>query len=76
MSRCRRHGPEHVCDRCPERYDTDGWGFVHPSLLKGRTPLQTCAGCRRLVTRAEWSLTAWRCTRCAAKPPQRRRAST
>jgi hypothetical protein len=51
---CPHHDAAHVCDRCPERFGTDGWGFVHRTLLKGRTALRRCRGCGTLKPRAEW----------------------
>jgi hypothetical protein len=58
---CPHHGPENVCDRCPERYDTGGDGFVHKSLLKGRAALRECRICKRMTTRAAWNAKSWTC---------------
>jgi hypothetical protein len=43
---------------------TDGWGFVHRTLIDGRTPLKTCRVCGSLVTREHWNLSAWCCKGC------------
>lgn len=61
---CPRHGPENVCDQCPERYDTDNAGFVHRQELNGRVPLKTCKRCQNLVTRDRWDLGGWCCKDC------------
>lgn len=50
---CTDHDTKHVCDRCPERYDTDSKGFVHHSQRKGRVALRHCR-CGRLVTFDHW----------------------
>jgi Holliday junction resolvasome RuvABC endonuclease subunit len=57
---CKHHGPNAVCDQCPSQKGedaecTDGMGFVHPSLLKGRTAYRFCRGCLEPKTRADWS---------------------
>ena len=52
---CPDHDERHVCDRCPEQYDTDGFGFAHRFELKGRTALRHCIRCGVPKTRAEWS---------------------
>lgn len=62
---CPRHGPENVCNRCPERFDTDCNGFPHPQVCKGREPLRECNRCRMLVRRAQWHVAEWCCKTCA-----------
>ena len=67
---CVHHTAAFVCDRCPERYDTDGRGFVHRQLLAGRVALRECRGCKQLKSKAEWSLVDWfRCAACASPVP-------
>jgi hypothetical protein len=62
---CVHHTAAFVCDRCPERYDTDGRGFVHRTLLAGRTPLRQCEICGECKPPAEWSRGYWfRCAKC------------
>jgi hypothetical protein len=52
---CPLHDAAHLCEACPERYDTDGRGFVHRLELKGRVPLRRCSGCREWKAPGEWS---------------------
>lgn len=64
-SPCPLHTADFVCDQCPEEFDTDGRGWVHRSLLKGRIPMRTCKVCKRLTVKADWSETHWdRCRSC------------
>lgn len=65
-AKCPFHGPANVCNHCPEKFSTDGWGFVHIRLCKGRVPLKTCERCGMLVTREHWNVRAWCCIECAA----------
>jgi hypothetical protein len=51
---CPHHDAAHVCNLCPERFGTDGWGFVHRTQLKGRTPLRRCRCCGKFKPRPEW----------------------
>ncbi len=69
---CPRHDAAHVCEKCPERYDTDARGFVHPQLRKGRVPLRVCNGCGLLTPPEWWSKRDWfRCAACApGKAPE------
>ncbi len=52
---CDDHGPELACER--EGLDTDGWGFAHPSTLKGRTAALHCRTCWAVVPKPDvrWS---------------------
>jgi len=52
---CPLHDAAHVCERCPERYDTDARGFVHRLELRGRVPLRKCTGCGEWKAPAQWS---------------------
>jgi hypothetical protein len=52
---CPHHDAAHVCEHCPEAYDTDNRGFVHRLELKGRVPLRKCHGCGKLKPPGEWS---------------------
>lgn len=61
---CPWHGPENVCNRCPERFDTDGLGFPHPQECKGRVPLKECKRCAKLVAREDWIVATWCCRTC------------
>lgn len=70
---CPRHGAANVCEFCPEQYETDGYGFVHPSLARGRSALRECADCRTLVTRMHWH-TGGTCVTCAFNRAERARA--
>lgn len=62
---CPRHGPENVCNLCPDRFDTDGYGFPHRAVCKGRVPLKACKRCNMLVLKENWHLTEWCCKTCA-----------
>jgi hypothetical protein len=65
---CPHHDAAHVCSRCPERYDTDGQGFVHRHDCKGRVALRECRSCKQLKTKPEWSLIDWfRCAECTGE---------
>lgn len=68
-SACPRHGSGNVCDRCPEAHETDGAGFAHPSVLKGRVPLRECRLCKNMVPKDRWDTQAYStCLGCRAKP--------
>lgn len=56
---CPNHDAAHVCDECPDRFDTDGRGFVHRTLLRGRTALRRCACCRGFFPLEQWNTVAW-----------------
>lgn len=80
---CPHHTEFDVCERCPEGYDTDGRGFVHPQLRKGRTPLRQCHGCSIYKPPAAWSKVDWfKCAECApglppeTPPPKKRKKPT
>jgi hypothetical protein len=62
---CPHHGPENVCNLCPERPWTDGWGFPHRIDASGRVPLKECKVCRTLVKRENWHVARWCCKTCA-----------
>jgi len=77
---CPHHTEHDVCERCPERYDTDSRGFVHRLDCKGRTPLRQCHGCSIFKPPTEWSQVDWfRCATCAPgaaptpTPPKKRK---
>lgn len=63
---CPRHGPENICNLCPDRFTTDGWGFPHPHHAKrlGKVPLQLCERCATLVRKESWNVKAWCCKGC------------
>lgn len=54
MTPCPHHGPDAVCSECPERHDTDGRGFPHPSVARGGRRLQRCPRCRELTAPEQW----------------------
>jgi hypothetical protein len=71
---CPLHDAAHVCDKCPERYDTNGQGFVHRQECKGRVALRGCHCCGALKPQPDWSTVDWFfCADCA---PGQRKAST
>ena len=54
---CGFHGPEAACDRCPARYDTDGFGFPHPRAVPhGVLRLRHCPRCGQLVAPEGWDM--------------------
>jgi hypothetical protein len=53
---CRYHGAHSVCDRCPERFGTDGRGFPHPSVRKGRAARRVCHGCGQAFLLDDWNV--------------------
>lgn len=75
---CQYHGAKAVCDRCPERYETDGHGFPHSKYErtaghpKGgakhqhllRVRLRVCPGCDEPKTWVEWDLHRGECLIC------------
>ncbi len=49
------HGPSFICPACAESGDTDGCGFLHRQVCKGRIPLRACRGCGALKTHGGWN---------------------
>lgn len=66
QERCPNHDAAHVCDECPEAFDTDGRGFVHRVLLRGRTPLRRCHVCKAMTPQESWG--SDRCDSCGSHP--------
>lgn len=68
---CRLHADGAVCDRCPARYRSDGYGFPHPTQAGGRLRLRVCHSCNKLMTIAEFDRDSYpahvRCLACKAK---------
>lgn len=68
---CPYHGTDAICDRCPQRFTTDGHGFPHPSHAKRLGALRRlihCPSCGEPVTRAEWNpFPALQCLRCSTE---------
>jgi hypothetical protein len=63
---CPNHDDAHVCDECAQGLATDPSGFVHPTLLHGRTPLRRCQVCRLFLPRERWDIHDWfRCRDCS-----------
>lgn len=62
---CPHHGPDAICDRCPEGFDTDGKGFPHPAERKGRRALRVCHGCGQATPLENWNVeTFFHCKGC------------
>lgn len=53
-ARCPHHEDAACCPECPGGGETDGIGFPHPSLARGRKRLQRCSRCRRMVPPERW----------------------
>jgi hypothetical protein len=66
-SPCPYHGASAICDRCPDRFTTDGHGFPHPAHGCGRQRLQHCPSCSEAVSREQWDAARRQCLRCAAE---------
>lgn len=68
---CAYHGADAICDRCPQRFTTDGHGFPHPAHTKGRPHvrrLQHCPSCGEAVTREQWDpFPRMQCLRCSTE---------
>jgi hypothetical protein len=75
---CPYHGADAVCDRCPQRFTTDGAGFPSGVATRGLRRMRHCPACGELVTLEQWDrrpcgerpfpkLTRWQCTRCSAE---------
>jgi hypothetical protein len=59
------HSSAYICPACAECGDTDGCGFLHRQVCKGRIPLRACKECGKLATHGTWSHTDyWRCLAC------------
>jgi len=72
--RCRFHESDAVCNKCPERYSTDGLGFPHPKAVpNGVRRLQVCTTCKTAVDREHWNNIDWKCTTCKPIPDETRR---
>lgn len=67
LATCGFHGPEIVCDQCPDGYWTDGIGFPKDKRLSGQTPTRLCPGCLTPVTKMHWHTVMNACLNCAAK---------
>ena len=66
---CTLHDATAVCDRCPEGFDTDGKGFPHPAVLKGRKALRVCRGCGQALPLERWNLNDFaHCRGCKRAP--------
>lgn len=62
---CRYHDAAAVCDRCPDEFYTDGLGFPHPIVCKGRQALRVCGGCERATPVERWNRQAFgHCLEC------------
>lgn len=71
---CRYHDMNAVCDKCPERYDTDGVGFPHPKAVAAdKIRLQVCPSCKKAVDREHWNNIDWKCTACKPVADETRR---
>ena len=68
--RCSYHGFDSVCDKCPEKYGTDGLGFPHSKApgVKGLIRLKHCRPCDKVHDREHWNSMAWTCTTCVPLP--------
>lgn len=66
---CPRHDADACCPECPEGGGTDGIGFPHPRVAKGRRRLQRCPRCHLLVAPEWWvhdvERAIFACTTCA-----------
>ncbi len=49
------HSAAYICPACAESGDTDGCGFLHRQVCKGRIPLRACRGCGKLATHGGWN---------------------
>lgn len=72
--KCKYHDFDAVCDKCPERYDTDGVGFPHPKAVPAdKRRLKHCKGCDTVVDREHWNNLDWKCTKCKPVADESRR---
>jgi hypothetical protein len=53
---CRYHGASAVCDGCPARYATNGFGFPH---FPASSPLERLRICRQCDTAKRWDEWHW-----------------
>ncbi len=59
------HDPAYICPACADCGDTDGCGFLHRQVCKGRIPLRACRGCGKLKTHGTWNHADWfHCLEC------------
>jgi len=59
------HSAAYICPACADCGDTDGCGFLHRQVCKGRIPLRACRQCGKLKTHGGWShSTYWFCLEC------------
>lgn len=65
-----------MCDRCPARFETDGYGFPHPQLARGRLRMRLCRKCGKLATVAEWNLDEGVCAGCHPRAARAVEATT
>lgn len=59
------HTRAFICPACADSGDTDGCGFLHRQVCKGRIPLRACRGCGKLRTHGTWNHADWfHCLEC------------
>lgn len=85
---CPYHGADAVCDRCPQRYGSDGQGFPHPRAVPaGVRRLRHCPSCGEIVSPEQWDarptgrkpfpkLAPWQCLQCSTEDAEASAAET